>query len=74
MKNTREKLSNQIRRAVAQSGLSRYRICKRAGIDESAFSRFMMGKVGLSLATLDILTDVLDLEIVAGDKNNRKER
>jgi transcriptional regulator with XRE-family HTH domain len=59
-------LSDQVRRAVDRSGLSRYRICKLAGIDEGSFSRFMAGKVGLSLPTLDALADVLNLDVVAG--------
>jgi len=63
---TRVKLSDQVRRAVDDSGLSRYRICKLAGIDEGSFSRFMAGKVGLSLPTLDALADVLGLDVVAG--------
>lgn len=61
----RVKLSDQIRRAVDESGLSRYAICKGAGIDQATFSRFMRGQVGLSLPTLDELADVLGLNIVA---------
>jgi transcriptional regulator with XRE-family HTH domain len=57
-------LSDQVRRAVASSGLSRYRICKLGRIDQATFSRFMAGKVGLSLATLDALAEILKLRIV----------
>jgi transcriptional regulator with XRE-family HTH domain len=63
MSEKRIKLSDQIRRAVDESGLSRYRICKDAGIDQATFSRFMAGKVGLSMTTLDALADVLGLEL-----------
>ena len=66
MTETRVKLSDQVRQAVGGSGLSRYRICKLAGIDQATFSRFMVGKVGLSLPTLDALADVLGLDVVAG--------
>ena len=66
MTETRVKLSDQVRREVDRSGLSRYRVCKLAGIDEASFSRFMAGKVGLSLPTLDALADVLGLDVVAG--------
>ena len=65
MTRTRVKLSDQVRRAVAGASLSRYRICKLAGIDQATFSRFMAGKVGLSLPTLDALADVLGLDVVA---------
>ena len=73
MTETRAKLSNQVRQAVAGSGLSRYRICKLARIDQATFSRFMAGKVGLSMPTLDILAEVLNLRIVA-DKPKTEAR
>ena len=60
----RIRFSDQIRQAVDSSGLSRYRICKEAGIDQATFSRFMSGKVGMALPTLDVLADVLGLDIV----------
>lgn len=64
----RIKLSDQIRQAVNDSGLSRYMICKGAGIDQGSFSRFMQKKIGLSLPTLDALADVLGLNIVTTGK------
>ena len=57
------KLSEQIRRAVDASGLSRYAICKTLGIDQSAFSRFMHGTVGLTMAHLDGVAELLGLEL-----------
>ena len=68
MTETRVKLSDQVRQAVGGSGLSRYRICKLAGIDQATFSRFMAGKAGLSLPTLDALADVLGLDVVAAGR------
>ena len=65
MKRKRVKLSDQIRRAVDASGVSRYRICKAAGIDQATMSRFMAGRVGLLMPTLDALADVLGLDLVA---------
>ena len=56
---------DQIRQAVEDSGLSRYRICKTAGIDQASFSRFMRGTVGLSSPTTDALADALGLMVVA---------
>lgn len=66
----RIRFSDQIRQAVDSSDLSRYRICKEAGIDQAAFSRFMSGKVGLSMRTLDALADVLGLDVVAKAKTD----
>jgi transcriptional regulator with XRE-family HTH domain len=65
----RTKLSDQIRREVDRSGLSRYRVCRLAGIDEGSFSRFMARKVGLSLPTLDALAEALNLDVVAGTED-----
>ena len=68
MSDKRVRFSDQIRQAVDSSGLSRYRICKEAGIDQATFSRFMSGKVGMALPTLDALADVLGLDVVANAK------
>jgi transcriptional regulator with XRE-family HTH domain len=59
------KLSDEIRRAVDASGMSRYRICKMLGIAESTMSRFMSGG-GLSMKSIDALAEVLDLHLEAG--------
>jgi len=61
----RTKLSDQIRQAIDASGVSRYRICKQIGLDQALLSRFMQGRSGLSVQTLDALADVLRLRIVA---------
>jgi transcriptional regulator with XRE-family HTH domain len=65
MKGQDMKLSDQIRRAVNDSGMSRYAICKIGAFDKAMISRFMAGKRGLSLTTLDRLAEVLRLRIVA---------
>jgi hypothetical protein len=63
MAKKRKKLSDQIRRAVDGSGLSRYRICKMLDLAEATMSRFMTAQGGLSMAHLDALADLLDLNI-----------
>jgi hypothetical protein len=67
----REKLSDQVRRAVDASGMSRYRICKTLGIAESTMSRFMAGHGGLGMAYLDDLADLLDLNITIGKRKGK---
>lgn len=57
--------SDQIREAVDASGLSRYRICREIEIAEATMSRFMSGKGGLSMASLDRLGRLLGLTIAA---------
>jgi transcriptional regulator with XRE-family HTH domain len=61
----RVKLSDQIRRAVDASGLSRYRISKEIGVAESTMSRFMSGRGGLSMENLDALSDLIGFDIAA---------
>jgi transcriptional regulator with XRE-family HTH domain len=65
MERRRGKLSDQIRGAVDDSGLSRYRIAKELGIAESTMSRFMSGKGGLSMDNLDALAGLLRLHLAA---------
>ncbi len=71
---SRLRLSEQIRRSVDRSGMSRYRICQEAEIDQASMSRFMAGKVGLSLDRLDRLAAVLDLRITDPKTRQRKAR
>jgi predicted XRE-type DNA-binding protein len=59
----RRKLSDQIRDAVENSGMSRYRISADSGVQQSTLSRFMRGG-GMSLDTPDRLADLLGLEVV----------
>lgn len=63
MAKKRVTLSEQIRRAVNESGMSRYAICKAIGVHESGMSRFMNGQGGLQLNNLDALSDLLKLNL-----------
>ena len=67
-------LSDQIRKAIDQADMTRYRICKLADIDQPSMSRFMAGKAGLSMERLDRLGQVLGLRIVAEKPQQRKGR
>jgi transcriptional regulator with XRE-family HTH domain len=68
----RVKLSDQIRRAVDASGMSRYRIAKDLGIAESTISRFMSGKGGLSMEYIDALADLLGLNVTTVKRRRQK--
>jgi len=58
------KLSDQLREAIDASGMSRYAVCKALGVDQGLMSRFMAGKGGLSMETIDMLADLLGLKLV----------
>ena len=72
MASKRLKFSDELRRAVDASELSRYRICKCLGVSESLLSRFMSGKGGLSIDTLDALAELLDLHVAANARHKKK--
>ncbi len=63
MRKSNAKFSDEVRRAIDASGLSRYRICKEIGLPEASMSRFMAGKTGLETATLDRLAAFLNLHV-----------
>ena len=66
-------MTEQIQRAIEESGLSRYAIWKASGVSQAALSRFMSGKLGLKTSSLDRLADVLGMEIVVR-RDRRKAR
>jgi transcriptional regulator with XRE-family HTH domain len=67
----RLKFSDELRRAVDASGLSRYRIAKLLGVSESLLSRFKAGR-WLGQETLDALARLLDLHVAAGKSPKTK--
>jgi plasmid maintenance system antidote protein VapI len=58
------KPSDQIRQAIEGSKLTRYAIAKATGVPESTLSKFVNGKFGLTLDTVDRLSGVLGLSVV----------
>lgn len=64
-------MSERLKDAIANCGVTRYRIAKDTEIEESALSRFMSGKRGLSMEAIDRLLDYLGLEVV--ERKGRKE-
>jgi len=56
-------LSDQVRSRVKDYDGTRAELCREAGIDPSALSRFMSGERGLSVPDLDKLGQALSLRI-----------
>jgi transcriptional regulator with XRE-family HTH domain len=67
-------LTDQIRQAIDDSGLTRYQIAKETGIDESALAKFYNGRRGLSMEALNALGEFLQLKIILGRKPADKGR
>ena len=68
------RLSDEIRAAIKNCGMSRYRIAKETGIDAATLCRFMGHKGGLSNPILDTLGEYLGLRIVADKPRAKKGR
>lgn len=58
-----KRFSDQIRSAINDCGVTRYRIAKETGIDESLLSRFVRGKCNISLRHIDTLAELLGFEL-----------
>lgn len=68
------RLSDQIREAIAECGVSRYKIAKETGINESGLAKFFNRRQGLSLDALDRLAEVLNLQICVAGKAKTSKR
>jgi len=66
--------TEELRQAIRRSGKSQYRICKETGISEGQLSRFVHGKVGLSLSSIDRLCECLELRLAATQSNNQPKK
>ncbi|MHB8969722.1 MAG: helix-turn-helix domain-containing protein [Pirellulaceae bacterium] len=65
-------ISDQLRQAIDESGLTRYRISKETGISQVTLSRFYHGERGLTLKALDKLGACLQLTVHLGRKEKGK--
>ena len=63
----------QLAKAIESSDVTRYRISKDTGINQSVLVRIVKGTGGCSLETLDILCGYLGLELTCR-KSARKRR
>lgn len=66
------KLTDQLRQAIDDSGLTRYRISQLTGIDESQLAKFYNGKGGLSVEAFDALGECLKVSIKPRSKPTKK--
>ena len=60
--------SDQLRKAVRRADMTRYAMSKQTGISQSILSRFVRGDAGLSMQSVDLLVECLDLELVSRKK------
>jgi plasmid maintenance system antidote protein VapI len=61
-------ISETLRRAILDCGISPYELAKRTGVDQGVLSRFINSERDLRLQTADRLAPELGLELVARRK------
>jgi predicted XRE-type DNA-binding protein len=66
------KFSDQLRRAIEQSGLSRYRISELTAIDQSQLSKFANGKAGLSIEAIDAICELIGAKLTTKQQPAKK--
>lgn len=67
-------LSDELRQAIEQSGVSRYSIWQQTGIDQGSLSKFMDGERGLSIESIDAIAELLGLHICTADAEPRRTK
>ncbi len=69
-----EPISEQLRQAILNAKISRYRIAKETGLTEASLSRFVNEVSGLSLDSIDKVGKCLGLGITTPEaKSSRKK-
>ena len=67
------KLVDAIRKAIAESDQTRYRIAMECGVSQAQLSRLMSGETGLSVESVETLAEHLGLEITIKPKRRSKK-
>jgi plasmid maintenance system antidote protein VapI len=60
----RPTMTDVLRTAIVQSGLSQYRITQDTGVNANSLSRFMRGQTSLRLDVADVLAEYFGLALV----------
>lgn len=70
----RKLISEQLRDAILNADISRYRIAQETGLTEAGLSRFVNGVSGLSLDSIDKIGECLGLDIATPKPRPRKRK
>jgi len=66
-------MTDVLKTAIEESGLTRYRIATDTGIGETSLMRFVRGETSLRLDKADVLADYLGLELVKKRKAKHEQ-
>jgi transcriptional regulator with XRE-family HTH domain len=64
-------ITEQLKKAIQMSGLTRYEISKRSGVEQSALSRFVTGGRSLTLPAVDAICKTLGLKLTGRAKRGK---
>ena len=74
MATKRKQISEQLRDAILNADISRYRIAQETGLTEAGLSRFVNGVSGLFLDSIDKIGECLGLDIATPERKSRKRK
>ncbi len=63
-----KKLTRQLKKFMAESGYSQYRLARLSGVQASALGRFTNGERSLGLESIEQLAEVLSFEFIQTEK------
>jgi DNA transposition AAA+ family ATPase len=63
MKTKQTSLTDQLRQLIEDAEITRYQLWQQTGIDQAVLSKFVNGKGGLSMESLDKIGELLNLQI-----------
>lgn len=67
-------IHDAIRKAMANSDKTRYRLWQETGISQAQLCEFVHGRRGMSIQNLEVLTEALGLEIIVRPAKRKKGR
>ncbi len=67
-------ISDQVRAAINNCGLSRYAVSKITGVSEGMLSRFVAGQTDMTLRTLDRLASTIGVRVVVTQPKRRAKK
>jgi len=66
-----KKFSDQIRRAIETCGKTRYQIAKESGVDAATLCRFVQGRHGLLMDSLDRIAGCIGMRVVVESQTKK---
>ena len=68
-----KRLSEQLREAIVKADVTRYEISKETGVDQTALSKFVLGRRGISVEAMDAVGLYLGLNITTSRRPRRRQ-